>query len=174
MSKWSIPCLTSDWYGVSPPRPCWKFILHFGFKCKMHLCNSLCYYLFQILFVAWSWLGHRTEWKSLETALTFLHGCLVINKLGLLHVSKVARPYLFSKSFSLFLNTLKCLLLREAMSNVLFFLSTPSALCSVAVEWSFSLSLVLQYTCSRPWHSWEQRTVYSMAFGELSLLTIAC
>lgn len=72
---------------------------------------------------------HGPEWDtqmvgSLEMAPTLLQGGPYHKLAGAgLRVSKTACLYLFSKAFSPLENKLKCLLLHEAFSNVLPFLS---------------------------------------------------
>lgn len=88
------------------------------------MCNGFCYLWFQIHGPDWDM---QLDW-SLEMALTLLCGgpCHKLYGAGL-HVLKIAR-LLISKAFSFFENELKCLLLQETFSSVLFFLSTPRAL----------------------------------------------
>lgn len=73
--------------------------------------------------------GHGPDWdiQLMWTVWKWPQGCHC-HKLtgGGLHIVKIARLHLFSKSFSFFENKLKCLLLHEAFSDVLYFLSTCS------------------------------------------------
>lgn len=86
------------------------------------MCNGFCYLWFQI---------HGPDWdmqldRSLEMAILCGGPCHKLDGGGL-HVLKQPR-LLISKAFSFFENELKCLLLQETFSSVLFFLSTPRAL----------------------------------------------